>query len=166
MRFSKFFVPLFALLLVSCTSSHLMVEQVEGPPAKNCPKRAAVDVLALVNAYREEQGLKKLGNNKLLIAAAKDHARWMAANDTLSHEGANDERAIDRAGEKGYHDIKLIGENIADGQGTAVMVVNSWKKSPPHNDNLLNPYVRDTGIACAPNKNGRPYWVIVVGARE
>lgn len=166
MRYYKFFAPLLVLLLAACTSSHLMVEKVEGPPAKNCPKRAVVDVLALTNAYREAKALKTLKSNKFLNAAAKDHARWMAANDTLSHEGKNGSRAIDRAEQQGYHDIRLIGENIADGQGTAMMVMNSWKKSPPHNENLLNPDVHDAGIACAPNANGRPYWVIIMAEKN
>ncbi len=59
-----------------------------------------------------------------------------------------------------------VGENIAEGQGTAAEVMDGWMGSPRHRDHILALSFREIGIGVAFGKNARGWeivWVQVFG---
>lgn len=130
-------------------------------------------VLQLVNEARRHArrcGRKELGpaaplqGDAALVTAAQAHARDMAANNFLDHEGSSGSKPGDRATLAGYV-WTSYGENIAAGQTTAEEVVATWLASPGHCETLMNPRYIDTGIAHAVNRDADKgtYWVQIFG---
>lgn len=94
-------------------------------------------IVAEVNAYRAAHGQGALAPNAALDQEAQAWAERLAARDVVVHNTA----LIDR----GY------GENIVSA-GThcgAVCLVDLWKNSPGHNENLLDPHYRSAGMGIA-----------------
>jgi uncharacterized protein YkwD len=96
-------------------------------------------VLAVVNDYRERQGLMPLQPSAALERIALPHSLAMAAAGRASH-GSFNER-FERSGSE------LCVENIAAGRGRPEQVVAGWRGSPEHDRNLLEPRVRWVGVA-------------------
>jgi len=61
-----------------------------------------------------------------------------------------------------------VAENIASGQKDADDVVRTWLESPGHCANLMNPDMRDMGVAYAFDASSTDgiYWVQVFAARR
>lgn len=124
----------------------------------------AGQVLSQTNAERRAAGLGPLAIDMALGRAAQGHACWMAETGRFSHTGARGSRLTDRLRAAGY--IFAFGaENIAMGQLSAQAVMQGWLTSRGHRDNLLSPKAREIGIALATGRDGRPIWVMIVGAR-
>lgn len=125
-------------------------------------------VLRLTNQFRTQQGVAPLKLNDELSAAAQGHAKEMAQEDYFGHAGKDGSQAWDRAQAKGYS-FSAIGENIAAGQKTPKAVVNAWKNSPGHRENLLNPTYKELGVGYFYQKNDtgsvnyNSYWAQVFG---
>jgi len=54
-------------------------------------------------------------------------------------------------------------ENVAWNQPSAQAVVSSWMNSAGHRANILDPGLREIGVAMAKSSNGQPYWAQVFG---
>lgn len=90
-----------------------------------------------IDGYRAAHGMGALAPNGALDAEAQAWADHLAARDTVVHNTA----LINRG----------HGENIV-AAGThcgAVCLVDLWKNSPGHNDNLLDPGYRSAGMGIA-----------------
>jgi uncharacterized protein YkwD len=103
-------------------------------------------------------------NNQLEVAAI-DHARDMAERNYFSHtskDGRSMEDRIVFAGYqfKGYKSF-MAGENIAQGQQSIYEVMEGWFKSSGHCKNLMNPGLKEVGVA-----EYNTYWVQDFGGRE
>jgi uncharacterized protein YkwD len=103
-------------------------------------------------------------NNRLELAAI-DHARDMAERNYFSHtskDGRSMEDRIVFAGYqfKGYKSF-MAGENIAQGQQSIDEVMRGWINSPGHCKNLMNPGLKEVGVA-----EYNTYWVQDFGGRE
>jgi len=105
-----------------------------------------------VNQYREENGLQPLEHNAFMDELAKEHCQHLVeiggipASDIwgdIAHEGFM-ERAEEIINTLGATDVS---ENVAVGPGS----VGSWRDSPLHNSNLLNPKWTRTGVGVAGN---------------
>jgi hypothetical protein len=98
------------------------------------------------NHERAARGLAPLKWSATLAEAARQHARRMAAQNTLSHQlpGEPDMAARASAGAR-FH---ALAENVAEGPG-AENIHQQWMKSPPHRANLLDPQLDSVGIAVA-----------------
>lgn len=90
-----------------------------------------------INGYRVSRGLNALAHNPDLDREAQGWADHLAARDTV------------------YHNQRLLnsgkGENIV-AAGThcgAVCLVDLWKNSPGHNENLLDPGYKSAGMGVA-----------------
>ena len=101
--------------------------------------------------------------NNSLYKAAYEHAQDMNKNSMLEHDGSGkssdwtakdlglnrgsefDERII----HNGYKHLTKVSENIARGSSlnTAQKVVDAWLKSPSHCENIMDPKVKDFGMA-------------------
>lgn len=106
------------------------------PPAASDP---AGQVLAEVNRYRTSQGLVALQSDSGLQAIAAEHSQALARQGRLSHGGFDQRFA--RSG------AALCVENLAAGSVNAARVVAAWRASPEHHRNLLEPRVRQVGLA-------------------
>lgn len=94
-----------------------------------------------------------------LAATAFNHARQMEKYNFFSHrslDGKNVGQRLDDAGYKWHY----AGENLAEGQISFEEVLTDWLESPTHCRMLMNPKMKEMGIA----KYG-DYWVQHFGTR-
>jgi uncharacterized protein YkwD len=83
-----------------------------------------------INRYRESQDLHELAYSPDLHRLAQEQADSMHARAELDHEGFESRMA--RSGSS------YCVENCAAGGSTSSSVLDMWKHSAGHNDNLLN----------------------------
>jgi len=117
------------------------------------------DVIDLVNVEREARGLHPLAYDYRLAAAARDHSEDMGVQDYFSHTSLDGRTAGDRITDAGYY-YNAYGENIAAGQATPEIVINSWMASSGHRANILNPNFCDIGVGYVyvSGSTYRHYW--------
>ena len=105
-----------------------------------------------VNDIRIRNGRGTLLRVKFLDNIAWQHARYMAKNDRLGHDGF-DTRAWVIRWKKGFSS-KYVGENCGKCPGRSLDIsvigatLDGWMKSASHRDAILNPAYNRTGIAC------------------
>ncbi len=119
----------------------------------------------LVNAYRAEKGLKPLKLNAKLASAARAHSEDLARVDKIAHQGTDGSTPWKRVERAGYRP-RLAAENVATGQISLEEVMQDWKESRSHNDNLLLPDANEMGIALVwrPETSYKSFWTLVLGS--
>jgi len=135
-------------------------------------------VLALVNAWRIQEGLWPLKENRLLDAMAASQAAYVLpkissiVDDADWHKDSSGRMPRERAGvppyewplfQKSNHSDRAIGENAA--VGSPQYAVNFWKSSPIHRRAALNGQYREVGIAAVPLDAGSFEFIMDFGAR-
>lgn len=115
------------------------------------PNPLELRVEQLINRERVSRGLPALKDDMNMHAAIR--ANTMAANRQLKHGNPVP-----------YY--KYYGENIGKGQLTAKGIVEDWMNSPGHRKNILDPRFTEFGVAVAFDKNGIPYWSLVLGGNK
>jgi uncharacterized protein YkwD len=113
------------------------------------------------NVVRAQAGLPALTLHPLLVAAAQEHAQDMAARQRLSHEGSDGATLQQRLARRGYS-YERYGENVAAGPAALAEVMEQWRQSAPHWQNILGDFT-ELGAASAPAADGLVYWCIVFG---
>lgn len=116
------------------------------------------EVVALVNAERQKQGLKPLVNDKHLGQIAVVKANDMIQNGYFEHQSPIYGHPWDMAGIFDYS-FTSFGENIAKNFTSSSSVVDAWLKSTKHRENILKKTYTNIGIACIKGKDGNYYWV-------
>lgn len=116
----------------------------------------ADEVFDLLNAYRAAHGLAALARDEGLDQAIQGHCHHMAIHPFFNHvapeaEIANPWTRAEMCGAQAH------GENIAAGQSSAADVMQSWRDSPGHNANMLNPNYQRVGIGAYAGEVGSPY---------
>lgn len=98
-----------------------------------------------------------------LAEAAQLHSADMAANNFFAHTGSNHSDVGVRVTASGYS-WSSVAENIAEGPGSQVAVLNGWMNSPGHCVNLMRASITHVGLACARRQSGdqTPYWTLVM----
>lgn len=130
----------------------------------------------LVNAARARPrvcGIRKfVATNPVTLDAtlgrvAEAHAQDMARHRSMSHTGSDGSSAAERVTRAGYA-WRVVAENVASGQTRVEEVVQTWLESPGHCANLMNPDVREMGMAFAfdASSDAGTYWVQVLAARR
>ena len=104
------------------------------------------NVLALMNEYRAEAGLRPLLLDDQLNLAAEDRMRHMEDNEYWSHESPDGLSPFLWILARSYN-YSAAAENLAAGFETARFLVASWIESPGHRENILSPVYEDCGIA-------------------
>jgi uncharacterized protein YkwD len=138
-------------------------------------RQAGQAVLRLVNHARARPrvcGARSFGAapplvwNDALAQAALVHSRDMAARNYFDHADPNGATVAQRATRSGYR-WRVVGENIAAGQGSARQVVAGWLASPGHCENIMSREFVDMGAAYAidPHSAMEIYWTQAFGAR-
>jgi uncharacterized protein YkwD len=123
-------------------------------------------VVCLLNAKRQNAGLRPLQNNKQLQRAAQKHTDKMDGTGCFDHACPGESALGGRLESADYLGGSLsrwlAGENIAWGfekLGTPRAIVDAWMNSPPHRANILNGSFRDIGVGFAagtPSDGGDP----------
>lgn len=134
----------------------------QSPSAEPADWRA--EMLAAVNQLRA-QGCRcgreymasapPLTLHDQLTEAAQRHANDMYWHRYFSHRSRDGSRLGQRVSRTGYR-WRGIAENIARGQTSVAQVMQSWRHSPGHCRNLMNPSYRHFGAGYQ-----RDYWVQV-----
>ncbi len=121
-------------------------------------------VVALTNEFRAEQGCAPLTPVPELMRAAQLHSEDMVTNRYFSHTGLDGSTPGARMRAQGYI-FRMAGENIAVGYETAEDVIQGWKDSPGHRDNMRNCAFTEIGVGVAFLADGTPYWTQNFGTR-
>ena len=112
-------------------------------------------IVTQLNASRRQAGLQPLSVERRLGEAARAHSQLMAEQSKLAHVLPGEAEVADRLAATGLH-YNRSGENVGynsdpDGLHAAFM------KSPPHRENILNPYYTQVGIGVVRDEDGI-YW--------
>lgn len=102
-------------------------------------------LLELTNQERASQGLPPLRYNNNLAHAAQNKAQHMFTHDYWAHFGAG-KSPWDFILESGYS-YEVAGENLAKGFYFSDSVVEGWKNSPTHYENIIRPDYDEVGFA-------------------
>ena len=126
------------------------------------------EVIALINAYRAENGLPAYKENATLMQLAQGQADYLASIVTSGdvHAGPGGTRPRDRAYNAGYGGgaTIFISEIVKYGiNETPQSAVSWWKTSQPHNDTMLASTYVEIGAGVATDGNGRYYYAAVTG---
>lgn len=89
-----------------------------------------LEVINLINEYRFSNNLSILKLNNKLCSISYTHSKRMAFLEKASHDGF-----VTRAN---HFPKNKVGEVIGYGYSNPKSLVNAWKKSPSHNEALLN----------------------------
>lgn len=134
----------------------------EGAPALT---RSLLD---WINSERRARGLAAYRLSADLSDAAKAHACDMVRHGYFAHSRPGGPKLGQRIKATGYP-LASGAENIAYTQQRKVSsVAPIWRNSPPHWSAIINPGLRDIGIAVAesPGGGGPVYWVMDVGKKR
>jgi uncharacterized protein YkwD len=102
----------------------------------------------------------------VLVAAAARHSQDMASHNFFSHTGSDNSSPAQRVTDAGYG-WHLAAENIAAGYRTVQEVMDGWMTSEGHCANIMNPELRDFGVACVPggaSNTYSTYWTMDLAA--
>jgi uncharacterized protein YkwD len=128
------------------------------PGGADLDARAARDAISL---YRQNNGLSLVANDPVLQKAAQFQADAMAQAGRLDHnvEGSFVGR-VAAIGRGSSHAV----ENVSAGYETFAAAFSGWRRSKPHDRNLLDPHVTRMGIATAyaPDARYKVYWALIM----
>lgn len=128
-----------AFLLVACSSG-----DPTGLPNPSLDSEVGQFVL-LANEHRATVGCPALSWNEPLAGVAQDHSDDMVRRGFFSHTNPDGDSLGDRLGSVGVHWSRWA-ENIAAGQPTGEVVLDSWLASPGHRENLENCLLTQHGV--------------------
>jgi uncharacterized protein YkwD len=124
------------------------------------------ELLAAANDERRRSGLRPLTMEARLHVAATDHALDMARRHFFDHLTPEGLTPMARVRKSGYAPHR-VAENLAKGLFSPAEVVERWMLSPGHRRNLLDPVVREVGIAIVSHEEAghvQPLWVMLLAA--
>jgi len=117
------------------------------------------DLIALVNAYRVNNGLQVVYASGALTAAAAWMAGDMAAKNYIAHVSTDGRSPTQRMSAFGYPATSMYtGEDLGAGYATAGAVLAGWQASAAHNAVLLNPNYNAVGIGLVYNASSTYKW--------
>lgn len=124
------------------------------------------DLLALVNAYRADNGLQAVSPSGALTSAAAWMAGDMAVRNYIGHVSSDGRSPTQRMSAFGYPATAMYtGENLGAGYGSASAVLAGWQTSAAHDAVLLNPNYNAIGIGLVyePSSTYKWYWAADLG---
>ncbi len=121
----------------------------------------AAQILARINALRQQNGLLPLALSSTLTSSAQRHSDDMARTGNIDHTGSDGSSIESRVLEAGYghwRNFGIWGENIYGGQLANVDAAwDFWINSSVHRANILKPRYREIGIGVGRSDNGTYY---------
>jgi uncharacterized protein YkwD len=174
LRFDCWLLIVAAAVVACVAPGNLAAQQLKEFDGKylNAPRsgpdlaRAEKELLRLTNEFREKQGRPRLAWNKSLWKAAAYLAGYMARTDKYGHE-ADGNTPAQRLTALEY-DYCLEAENIAyqtksGGFSTGELAqkfFETWRSSPPHRANMLDPDMTEVGIAIGYSPASNRYYAV------
>ena len=123
----------------------------------NDPSSWPYELLLLTNMARANAGLPSLVWNATLAEAAKAHCADMAERGYFAHETPEGITPLDRLRLRSVL-CNTAAENIAAGQPDPATVFTGLMESPHHRENILDPELKELGIAFARGGLYGIYW--------
>jgi len=116
-----------------------------------------LNILKLVNEYRQLDGLVPLELNELMSDLARRRSNQLSLMNPVSLSGEDkgfglSHFGFDEAAEKIFSELgaSIVGENLAMGYNdSAASLVDAWMGSPEHRANIMNPKFKRIGIGLA-----------------
>jgi uncharacterized protein YkwD len=142
----------------------------DGEKSPDLPETSKL-ILEGTNRFRTQEGRGEVKREPQLEATARDFAEFLARTDKFDHE-ADGSQPADRAKKHDY-DPCIVAENIAyeysstgfETGDLARRFIESWKKSPGHRKNMLDPDVTEAGMAVAQSEKSGKYYAVQVFGR-
>ena len=147
------------ILLAGLSLSSSRIQPVKAASDYTQPESPA-QVVGLINAYRQANGLPALQTNSLLATLAQSQSEYQAQIGSVTHEGPGGTRPIDRAYAAGYGNGASIflSEIIYGGMtADAPTAMNWWKNSKVHNSVMLSSTYAEIGAGVATNGTATYY---------
>ncbi|MGC5327515.1 SafA/ExsA family spore coat assembly protein [Brevibacillus sp. SYSU BS000544] len=126
-------------------------------PLITAVKSIEAEVVRLVNAERQKNGLRPLVINWEVSRVARYKSADMRDKNYFSHTSPTYGSPFDMLRHFGIT-YRAAGENIAAGQTTASQVMQGWMNSAGHRQNILNPTFTQIGVGYASGGSYRYYW--------
>lgn len=118
----------------------------------------AEEVLRLVNAERQKQGISPLTLDSKLTSIANTKAADMRDRNYFSHTSPTYGSPFEMLQHFGVN-YTAAGENIAAGQKSAQDVMNDWMNSSGHRANIMNKEYTKLGVGYQSGGSYGTYWV-------
>ena len=149
----------------SSEETRLTPESTRAAPRSAKLARVAKGIVKATNQFRRQNDRGKLRVNRQLSRTAQYFAEYIARTGKFSHT-ADGKEPWERVADYGY-EYCLVAENIAvryssSGYSARDLVrgfMKSWKNSPGHRKNMLDPDVTEIGVGVARSKEGKYYAV-------
>lgn len=154
-----------AFVLVGCAGLASLPQPGSGGSGiRPAASEAEVDTDAardILSAYRAAHGLTRVTIDPVLERIALNQALAMARADVLRHDVQGS--LTNRLAGAGMPNNAAV-ENVSAGYDSLPAAFAGWRRSPPHNANLLDPEMRRMGVAgaYAPGTRYRIYWALVM----
>jgi uncharacterized protein YkwD len=150
-------------MALGCASGQERQREKPGRPDLD---RAKEQIVAATNQFRKDEKLRDLKARAELAKAAQAFAEFMAKTDKYGHE-ADEKKPAERVADAGY-EYCIVSENIAYQFNSAGLTTDelakgfmeSWKESPPHRKNLLDPDIYDIGVGLARSDKSGKYYAV------
>ncbi len=128
-------------------------------------------VITLTNEFRTQRGLAPVQAEARLTETARYFAGYLANADKLDHD-ADGATPAERVKKRGYN-YCVVAENLAAEYSSAgfttdalsLNLVNGWRESPTHRENMLQPDVTQIGVGLARSAKDGEYFAVQVFAR-
>lgn len=114
-------------------------------------KAIEIEILELINEYRESEGLNILNKLDLIKSQAYEHSGYMVETSNISHDNFSQRNAFLRQ----YAGANRVSENVAYGYSSPASVVNAWINSESHRGAIEGDYTH-FDISAEQDENG--YW--------
>lgn len=179
---NKLLTWMFPVMVVGCCLSSYTVAPAQSleefdrdyleAPAEGPELGEAVDIiLQQTNAVRTEHERPPVEVNEQLTETARYFAAYMARTGEYGHT-ADENRPAQRASLFDY-DYCLVSENIAQQfkpagfttQELGQSFYEGWLNSPEHRENMLHPYVIETGVAIGFDEESGHYFAVQMFGR-
>lgn len=120
-------------------------------------KKEANEILKYTNSYRKAKGVSNLVLDDKLSVVANIRAIEVAIYDKFAHTRPNGTSFSTVVSELNIK-VKIVGENLAEGQISSEEVCSDWKASSSHYANMVRPEFNKMGVGVY-TYNGITYWV-------
>jgi uncharacterized protein YkwD len=112
-------------------------------------QQTALEIAALINQYRAENGLYQYVYNSTLASVAQTHTDYQVSINLSTHEGAGGSTSKERVTASGYGGGAYIFVNemiYAGMSATPQAALDWWKNSPIHNAIMLSTEYHEIGV--------------------
>lgn len=116
------------------------------------------EVFDRLNEIRVENGLDEFIWNVDLAVLAEEYGNDMVNRGYFSHDNPEGVDPFERMRRSGIT-FHIAAENLAAGQPSPEKVVEAWMNSEGHRENILNPNLKECGIAVVRGGRYGIYWV-------